>query len=100
MDAREGSSVYLECQLMGMKNEFSVKWLKDGSEVAYESAANTSRKSRYNVDDEDFELTIAEVTHADDGVYDCVMVNERQEFLIKAKRRYKLSVNGSCVIFG
>lgn len=92
--AREGASIYLECQLSGLKGEHSVKWLKDGSEVAYESAANISSKNAHYVDEGDNSLTMAQVTLADDGVYDCAMYNERQEFVIKAKRRYKLRVHG------
>lgn len=82
-----------------MKDENYVKWLKDGTEVAYEIVANSSQKSRYKVDSEDFKLTIVEVSSVDDGIYDCAMMNSHQEFVIKSKRRYKLSVQGWCKVF-
>lgn len=91
----EGSSVLLECLLSGVKVENSVKWLRDGSEVAYESAAtNLSHNSRYDVDTEDHKLAIAEVSLDDEGIYDCAMFKGEMEFVIKAKRRYKLTVQG------
>lgn len=79
-----------------MKDENYVKWLKDGTEVAYETSSNASsqKTSRYAVDSEDYKLTIVEVSPVDDGIYDCAMLNERREFVIKSKRRYKLSVQG------
>lgn len=58
------------------------------------AAANSTHKSRYDVDSEDYRLTIAEVAQEDDGIYDCSMFNERGEFVIKSRRRYKLSVQG------
>lgn len=94
LNANEGSRLSLECQLMGVKDGNSVKWLKDGSEVAYESFTNSSHNSHYAVDSEDYKLTIAEVALKDVGIYDCAMYNERSEFVIKSKRRYKLSVQG------
>lgn len=94
LNAKEGSSISLECQLSGVKDESIVKWLKDGNEVAYESLANSSHKSRYYVDSEDYKLTIAEVASVDDGIYDCAMYNERREFIIKSRLRYKLVVAG------
>lgn len=77
-----------------MKDENVVKWLKDGSEVAYESQANSSYNSRYRVDSEDYKLTIAEAAIDDNGIYDCAMYNDRQEFIIKSRLRYKLAVAG------
>lgn len=77
-----------------MKDENSIKWLKDGKEVAHEMVANNSHKSRFRVDSVDYKLAIAQVTTDDDGVYDCAMYNERREFVIKAERRYKLAVRG------
>lgn len=84
----------LECELSSVKDENTVRWLKDGSEVAYESFTNSSHKSRHAVDSEDYKLTIAEVSLDDDGIYDCAMYNERREFVIKSKRRYNLTVKG------
>lgn len=77
-----------------VKDEDFVKWLKDGSEVTHESAANSSHKSHFYVDSEDYKLTIAAVILDDAGIYDCAMYNERQEFVIKSKRRYKIAVQG------
>lgn len=77
-----------------MKDENIVKWLRDGSEVAHESLTNSSYKSRYHVDTEDYKLTIAEVSLVDDGVYDCAIYNERREFIIKSSLRYILAVAG------
>lgn len=105
MSPKEGSSVELECLLTGIKDENYVKWLKDGIEVAYETAINASRNSRFDVRSKDFKLTIAEVSPDDDGIYDCALLNERREFMIKSKRRYKLrvtqqaTVQGWCIIF-
>lgn len=62
--------------------------------MAHESTANSSHKSRYDVDSEDYRLTIGDVSPADDGIYDCVMYNEREEFIIKSKKRFKLAVQG------
>lgn len=94
LNAKEGAPISLECELWDVKDENFVKWLKDGSEVAYESLTNSSHKSSYDVDSEDYKLTIAEVSLDDDGVYDCAMYNERKEFVIKSKRRVKLTVQG------
>lgn len=95
MNAKEGSSIALECNLSGVKDENIVKWLKDGSEVAYESLArNSLNKSRHRVDSEDYKLTISEVASVDDGIYDCALYNERREFIIKSRLRYKLAVAG------
>lgn len=101
LNPKEGSSVFLECLLTGIKDENIVKWLKNGIavEVASETAANSSQSSRYDVSLEDFKLTIAEVSPNDDGIYDCALLNERREFIIKSKRRYKLSVQGWCICF-
>lgn len=87
----EGSSISLECELAAVKNENSVKWLKDGGEVASEGLNRSSHKSRYDVDLEDYKLTIAEVVLDDEGIYDCAMY-KRGEFVIKSKRRFKLTV--------
>lgn len=88
--------MFLECELSDVKDENFVKWLKDGSEVAHESMfTNSSHKSRYNVDSEDYKLTIDEVSLDDEGIYDCAMYNERKEFVIKSKRRVRLTVQGS-----
>jgi Immunoglobulin I-set domain len=84
-----------------VKDENYVKWLKDGAEVAHETASNSSQttsKFHFDVDSEDYKLTIEKVSSDDDGVYDCAMLNERREFVIKSKRRYKLSVQGWCNI--
>lgn len=95
LSVKEGSTVELDCRLSEVKDANSVKWLKDGKEVAHDStAANTTHNTRYDVDAEDYRLTIAEVALADDGIYDCSMFNERGEFVIKSRRRYKLSVQG------
>lgn len=92
LKSKEGSSVSLECELTRVKDGNSVKWLKDGSEVAYESFTSASaHRARYSVDSEDYKLTIAEVSSDDDGIYDCAMFNERKEFVIKSKRRYNLT---------
>lgn len=99
VNLKQGSSVELECQLSGVKDENYVKWLKDGTEVAYETGINSTQKTRYDVDTEDYKLTIAEVSSDDNGIYDCAMLNERREFVIKSKRRYKLSVQGWCNSF-
>lgn len=95
LNIKEGSSVSLECELTRVKDGNSVKWLKDGSEVAYESFTSASaHRASYSVDSEDYKLTIAEVSLDDDGIYDCAMFNERKEFVIKSKWRYKLAVQG------
>lgn len=94
LNAKEGATISLECELSDVKDDHYVKWLKDGSEVAYESFTNSSRKSRYDVDIEDYKLTIGEVTLENEGVYDCAMYNERKEFVIKSKRRVRLTVQG------
>lgn len=94
VNAKGGAVLSLECGLSGVKDENPVKWLKDGSEVAYESLTNSSHNARYAVDSEDYKLTIAEVSSDDDGIYDCAMYNERREFVIKSKRRYNLTVQG------
>ena len=94
LNTKEGSSVQLKCALVDIKEDSTIKWLKNGAEVAYESTTNSSHKSRYDVDFEDYRLTISEVSLEDDGVYDCAMYNERQEFVIKSKRRFKLAVQG------
>lgn len=93
LKSKEGSSVSLECELTRVKDGNSVKWLRDGSEVAYESFTSASwHRARYSVDSEDYKLTIAEVSLDDDGIYDCAMFNERKEFVIKSKRRFNLTV--------
>lgn len=94
LNAKEAASISIECELSGVKDENLVKWLKDGNEVAYESLTNSSHKSRYDVDLGDYKLTIAEVSLEDKGIYDCAMYNERKEFIIKSKRRVKLTVQG------
>lgn len=86
LHVKEGSSAELECELSTVKDDNSVKWLKDGSEVM--------NKSRFAVDSEDFRLTIAEVTSDDEGVYDCSEYRESGAFVIKSQRRFKLSVQG------
>jgi Immunoglobulin I-set domain len=94
LNAVEGSSVSLECELAAVKDEHSVKWLKDGGEVALN---NSSYKPRYGVDAKDYKLTIGEVALEDEGVYDCVVYSKRGEFVIKSKRRFKLTVaDGLC----
>lgn len=98
LNAKEGSSATLDCQLEKVEDENSVKWLKDGGEVALVS--NSTQKSRYDVDATDYSLTIAEVALDDGGIYDCAMFNTRsKEFVIKAKQRYQLAVHGLCEIF-
>jgi Immunoglobulin I-set domain len=92
LNVKEGSSIELECQLSGLKDENYVKWLKDGSEVAQETVANTTRKPRLDVDSEDYKLTISRVSSDDEGIYDCAMLNERREFVIKSKLRYNILV--------
>jgi Immunoglobulin I-set domain len=99
LNVKEGTSIELECQLSGLKDENYVKWLKDGTEVAYETVANSSQKLRFDVDSEDYKLTISDLSPTDDGTYDCAMLNERREFVIKSKRRYKLLVQGWCNSF-
>lgn len=90
LTTKEGSSVELECLLTGVKDENYVKWLFNGIEVV----VNASQNSRYDVNSEDFKLTIAEVSPDDDGTYDCALLNERREFVIKSKRRFNLTVQG------
>lgn len=98
LNAKEGSSAVLDCQLAKVEDENSVKWLKDGDEVALVS--NSTQKSRYDVDATDYSLTIAEVALDDGGIYDCAMFNKKsKEFVIKAKQRYQLAVHGLCEIF-
>jgi hypothetical protein len=99
LNVKEGTSIELDCQLSGLKDENYVKWLKDGTEVAYETVANSSQKLRFDVDSEDYKLTISHLSPADDGTYDCAMLNERREFIIKSKRRFKLVVQGWCNSF-
>jgi hypothetical protein len=98
LNAREGSSVEFECLLSGIKDGNYVKWLKDGIEVASGAVVNASNP-RFDVNSEDFKLTIAEVSPDDDGIYDCALLNERREFIIKSKRRYRLAVQGWCQCF-
>jgi hypothetical protein len=82
------ASIALECGLSEVKDDNIVKWLKDGSEVDFDSA-------RYIVDTRDFfKLTISPVHAEDEGIYDCAMFNEQKRFLIKSKMRFKLSVQG------
>jgi Immunoglobulin I-set domain len=88
----EGSSISLECKLAAVKEENFVKWLKDGGEVTSEVLNSSSYKIRFNVDSEDYKLTIAEVTLDDEGIYDCAMYGKRGEFVIKSKRRFRLTV--------
>lgn len=77
-----------------VKDGNNVKWLKDGTEVAYDSVVNSTSPPRYDVESEDYQLTIGEVSLDDAGVYDCAMYNERGEFVIKSKQRYKIAVLG------
>lgn len=67
--------------------------------MASGAVVNDSQSSRYDVDLETFQLKIAEVSTEDDGIYDCALLNERREFIIKSKRRYRLTVQGWCNCF-
>lgn len=96
---KQGSSVELECVLTEIKDGNYVKWLKDGIEVASGAFVNDSQSSRFDVNSESFLLKIAEVSPNDDGIYDCALLNERREFIIKSRRRYRLSVQGWCICF-
>lgn len=89
LTAVEGSSISLECELAAVKEENFVKWLKDGGEVALNSS---SQKPRFNVDSEDYKLTIDGVVLDDEGIYDCAMYGKQGEFMIKSKRRFRLTI--------
>jgi hypothetical protein len=96
----ESQSATFECELEGIKKNYFVKWIKDGKELINEQSdfnfTNSLKNPKFQIDPKSHKLTINAVKSSiDEGVYDCVMFNDKEEFIIKSKKRFELQVRGT-----
>ena len=90
----------MDCKIADVKQGYSIRWLKDGKELANEQfdlkLTNTtqSKSLKYSIDPVNYKLTIVTAMFNDEGIYDCAMFNDKDEFIIKSKQRYSLQIKG------
>lgn len=100
MTVNESTPVTMECKIADVKQDYSIRWLKDGKELANEQfdlkLTNTtqSKTLKYSIDPVNYKLTIVSAMFNDEGIYDCAMFNDKDEFIIKSKQRYSLQIKG------
>lgn len=115
MLVNESSTAVLECEVENIKKN-RVKWIKDGKEVVGEQqdtnltniinnnsdssdniTNNDSKDLKYQIDPSSHKLTIASINSNDEGIYDCAIYH-KDEFIIKAKKRFDLQIKGRCLM--
>lgn len=100
MYVNESESATFDCEIENIKKDYFVKWIKDGKELVNEQSdfkfTNATKNLKYQIDPKSHKLTVNAIKSSiDEGVYDCAMFNDKEEFIIKSKKRFDLQVRGT-----